>query len=56
MEELTRDPNSPDVAIFPSRDAPKTFTAPFDDGLVEFQVLADHPLLWVSRIIWLDAG
>jgi hypothetical protein len=54
MEQLSRDAKNPELAIVPSKDAPHTFTAPFDEALVEFQDLADYPLLWVSRIIWLD--
>jgi len=55
MERLSRNPRDPEIAIVLSRDAPATYTAPFDDGLVEYQILADHPWLWVSRIIWLDS-
>lgn len=56
MERLTRNPKDPELAIVPSKDAPGTYSAPFDDGLVEYQILADHPWLWVSRIAWLDPG
>jgi len=54
MEKLSRNPHDPELAITPSKDSPHTYSALFDDGLVEFQDLADYPLLWVSRIIWLD--
>ncbi len=56
MERLSRKPNDQSLAIVASKDAPATFTAPFDDGLAEYQVLGDHPWIWVSRIIWLDAN
>ena len=54
MEQLSRNPRDPALAIVASKDAPATNTVPFDDGLAEYQILADHPWLWVSRIIWLD--
>lgn len=54
MERLSRNPKDPELAITPSMDAPATFTAAFDEGLAEYQILADYPMLWVSRIIWLD--
>ena len=55
MERLSRNPRDPELAIVPSKDAPDTFTAPFDDGLAEFQILKEHPWLWVSRIVWLNS-
>ncbi|MGH7877006.1 MAG: hypothetical protein ACRENM_04965 [Candidatus Dormibacteraceae bacterium] len=39
-----------------SKDAPAMYTAPFDSGLVNYQVLADHPVVWVAEIIWLNEG
>jgi len=54
MEQLSRNPKDPALMIVASKDAPETYSVAFDEGLAEYQVLADHPLIWVSRIRWLD--
>jgi hypothetical protein len=45
MERLSRNPKDPELAITPSKDAPETYSAPFDESLAEYQILADHPWL-----------
>jgi len=56
MERLGLNPISETLGVMRSKDAPSMYTAPFDNGLVNYQVLADHPVVWVAEIIWLNEG
>lgn len=33
---------------------PSAFTASFDQAVMLYQVLADHPVVWVLQITWLE--
>lgn len=43
----------PYVLPFKGRSQPNCFTAPFDDGLLAYQIKADQPLIDPLHIVWL---
>jgi hypothetical protein len=46
--------NPPGPGLPVKDDLPSTFSASFDEAVMMYQVLADHPVIWVSQITWLE--
>jgi len=53
LERLSLNPTDRKLGVLQTEDAPATYTAPFDAALLTYQVLADHPVIWVAQITWL---
>jgi len=49
LDEIANDPYPGDADIFPYKDddKPNSFTASFGDGLVVYQVMLDHPIIFL---------
>jgi hypothetical protein len=63
MYRLMKDPTSKDAGVLPlrygiarpwGRTIPGTYTAPFDDALLVYEVLADYPQLNLLAVRWND--
>lgn len=59
LELLTTGPNpedQPGAGLLPMQDPdmPNAFTAPFDAGLLSYQVMKDHPLVVLIDVFWID--
>ncbi len=52
LAEICADPPGPGLPV--KDDLPSMFSASFDEAVMMFQVPADHPVIWVSQITWLE--
>lgn len=60
QSQLCEDPYPPDgpaaetspIKQLKETSLPNSFTAPFDDGFLSYQVKADHPLIEPLGVIW----
>lgn len=52
LDQICANPPGPGLPV--KDDLPSMFAASFDDAVMMFQVLADHPVIWVSQIAWLE--
>lgn len=56
MYRLAKNPRDKAAGALPSRDGtPGGWTAPFDDALLFYQVLADHPHFYLLLVRWNQA-
>ena len=55
LAEIAEEPLPGDGDVFPLRDEdkPNTFTASFGDGFIVYQVMADHPVIFLVDVFLL---
>ena len=53
LEDLLTAPRRTPGVLATKDGYPGMFTAPFDDALVVFQVMADHPLVDLHHVHWM---
>ncbi len=52
LDQLTRNPRHRRASVRPLRAAPGGYSAPFDDALLVYQVLADYPRIHLLLVVW----
>lgn len=52
LDRLTRNPRDRRAGVLPLKSRPGGYTAPFDDALLVYSVLADYPRIELLLIVW----
>lgn len=56
-ESLSENPYGTSIGVRPLKGlnfTPQMYSVPFDDALLVFQVMADHPVILLIHVTWVD--
>ena len=54
MDRLTRNPRDRRAGVRPLKAAPGGHTAPFDQAILVYRVLADYPRIELLHVVWIS--